>query len=78
MATSLVVSSQVYHWEVILRQIVGDIDAGAASGDNYTADLANGGLVIEYNPGYQLPAEVRQRADQISADIAGGAIVVPS
>jgi basic membrane protein A len=78
MATSLVVSSQVYHWEVILRQIVSDIDAGAPSGGNYTADLANGGLIIEYNPGYQLPAEVRQRADQITAEIANGVIAVPS
>jgi basic membrane protein A len=77
LATNLVVSSQVYHWEVILRQIVTDIDAGAPSGGNYTADLANGGLVIEYNAGYALPADVRSRADQIGAEIATGVITAP-
>lgn len=77
LSPGLVVASQVYHWEVLLRQIVNDIDAGTKGGRTYTADLANGGLVIEYNPGYALPDAVRQRADQITAGIVSGSIVVP-
>ncbi len=77
LAPDLVVASQVYHWEVILRSIVADIDAGAAGGRTYTADLANGGLVIEFNPGYALPPEVRQRADEAIAGIVNGSIVPP-
>ena len=78
LAPSLVVASQVYHWEVILRQIVNDIDAGTQGGRTYTADLANGGLVIEYNPDYPLPDAVRQRADEVAAGIVNGAIIVPT
>jgi basic membrane protein A len=78
LAPSLVVASQVYHWEVILRQIVADIDSGTRQGTTYTADLANGGLVVEHNPAYGLAPEVRQRADRIIADIVGGAVRVPT
>ncbi len=77
LAPSLVVASQVYRWEVILREIIADIEGGAVSGQFYTADLANGGIAIEYNPGYQLPDNVRQRADRLIAGIVNGSVVVP-
>ena len=77
LAPSLVAASQVYHWEVILQQIVTDIDAGTLGGRNYTADLANGGIVIEFNPDYPLPEEVRRRADETVAGIIDGSIQVP-
>ncbi|MGF1599484.1 MAG: BMP family ABC transporter substrate-binding protein [Acidimicrobiales bacterium] len=77
LAPQLVVASQVYHWEVILRQIVADIDGGALGGKTYSADLANGGLVIEYNPGYALPDDVRQRADELIGGIVSGSVSVP-
>ncbi|MGI9614090.1 MAG: BMP family ABC transporter substrate-binding protein [Acidimicrobiales bacterium] len=77
LAPSLVAASQVYHWEVILQQIVADIDAGSLGGRNYTADLANGGIVIEFNPDYPLPEEVRRRADETIAGIIDGTIQVP-
>jgi basic membrane protein A len=78
LAPDLVVASQVYHWEVILRQIVSDLDAGTPDGTYHTAELANGGLVIEFNPQFQLPDEARRRADEIIAGIASGAIRVPA
>ena len=77
LAPSLVVASQVYHWEVILRPVLADIDAATVAGTGHSADLANGGLVIEYNPGVAIPDEVRARADEIMAAIVGGSIVVP-
>lgn len=77
LAPTLVVASQVYHWEVILREIIADIDAQTISGQFYTANLANGGLVIEYNPGFALPEPVRQRGDQLVAGIINGSVVPP-
>ena len=74
MAPNIVVASQVYHWEVALRPIVADIDAGTREGRSYLAQLSNGGLVIELNPDYQLPVDVRQRANDITADIISGRI----
>ncbi|MEM8922059.1 MAG: BMP family ABC transporter substrate-binding protein [Actinomycetota bacterium] len=76
LAPDLVVASQVYHWEVILRQIIADIDGGAVAGRFYTANLANGGLVIEYNSGYPLPDAVRARADELVAGIISGSVKV--
>ena len=74
LAPTLVVASQVYHWEVILRTIIADIETGSPTGASYTATLANGGLVIEYNPDYPLAAEIRQRGDQVAADVSSGAV----
>ena len=78
LAPNLVVASQVYHWEVILNQILTELDSGALAGGTYTANLANGGLVIEYNPDYALPDDVRARADQLTASIIDGSVVVPT
>ncbi len=78
LAPNLVVASQVYHWEVLLRPIVGDIEAGTVQGRGQVAKLDNGGLVVEYNPGYPLPEPVRQRAEQLVADLKNGAVVAPA
>lgn len=78
LAPDLVVASQVYHWEVILSLILADVDANVTAGRSYAADLANGGLVIEYNPGVAVDEGVRQRADQVVAGIANGSITVPA
>ncbi|MGI9595486.1 MAG: BMP family ABC transporter substrate-binding protein [Acidimicrobiales bacterium] len=77
LAPEIVVASQVYHWEVVLRPIVTDIDAGTKNGRAHIAHLSNGGLVIEYNPEFDLPAAVRQRADQLTGEISSGALTVP-
>lgn len=69
-------ASQVYHWEVILRQIVAAVSDGTTLGQSYTANLANGGLIIEYNSAVPLPESVRQRADELVAGIVSGAITV--
>jgi basic membrane protein A len=74
LAPNLVVASQVYHWEVILRTIIADIETGNPTGASYSATLANGGLVIEFNADFPLPAEIRQRGDQVIADVSSGAV----
>lgn len=76
MAPNLVVASQVYHWEVILREIMKDVESGNLESRRYTADLANGGIVIEYNQGYALADEVRQRGNAIVEAIKNGSLDV--
>ncbi len=74
LAPEVVVASQVYEWEVVLRQIADAIDRGVLGGEAYTLTLANGGLSIAYNDGYDLPGEIRQIGDDIVAGIIDGTI----
>ena len=74
LAPDIVVASQVYKWEVVLRDILSKMDGGVLGGDTYVIDFENGGLVLEYNDAYPLPDEVKSLADQVIADIISGAI----
>ena len=81
----IVVANQVYRWDVVLDDLVADIQAGTYGGSSYEINFANGGLVIEYNDAYDLPADVRAIADAAVANFqAGGAeplraaVVTPS
>jgi basic membrane protein A len=74
LAPNLVVASQVYHWEVVLRQIISGIEQGVPGGEAYTIDLANGGIIIEYNPDFDLASSIRDIADDTIAGIISGAI----
>jgi len=77
LAPKLVVASQVYHWEVILEQVIADIDSDSLAGKSFTANLANGGLEIEYNGSYALASNVRSRGDAVTAGIKDKSITVP-
>ena len=74
LAPDIVVASQVYHWEVVLREIIDNIENGVLGGEQYVIDLANGGEVIEYNDAYDLPADVRTLAEETIAGIIDGSI----
>ena len=81
----IVVANQVYRWDVVLDDLVRDIQASTYGGNSYEINFANGGLVIEYNDAYDLPADVRAIADAAVANFqAGGAeplraaVVTPS
>jgi len=74
LADSIVVSSQVYKWEVVLSGLVDSIKDGTLGGQVLEINLANGGLVIEYNGSYDLPADVRQAADEAVAGIIDGSM----
>lgn len=69
----IVVASQVYHWEVLLDEIVAAMEAGEA-GSVLIATLANGGLVIEYNDAYGLDAGIQTDAEATTAGLADGSI----
>ncbi len=83
-APDIVVANQVYKWDVVLDDLVRDIQEGTYGGSSYKIDFANGGLVIEYNDAYDLPADVRAIGDAAVANfVAGGqplraAVVTPS
>jgi basic membrane protein A len=74
LAEDVVVSSQVYHWEVILQQIFDAIRGGTLGGEVFNIDLANGGEVIEFNDAYDLPDDVRAKGEEAVAGLKDGSI----
>ncbi|MFO8037805.1 MAG: BMP family protein [Anaerolineales bacterium] len=76
LAPSVVVANQVYHWEVILRDMIDNVQNGTLGGEVYTIDLANDGLQIEFNPDFDLPEDVKSLADETIQGIIDGEITV--
>ncbi len=76
LAPDIVVANQIYDWSGILLEIIELVQAGTLGGRFFEITLANDGLYLEYNEAFDLPAEVRQLADQTVQDIISGAIVV--
>jgi len=74
LAPKIVVASQVYHWEVVLNEILDLIDGGTLGGKSFAINLANGGEVIEYNPDFSVPADAKAAADAAIAGIKDGSI----
>jgi basic membrane lipoprotein Med (substrate-binding protein (PBP1-ABC) superfamily) len=75
LAPNIVVASQVYHWEVVLSQMVSAIKTGTLGGKSYTIDIGNGGEVVEFNNAFSLPADVKTKAEQAIAGLKDGSIV---
>jgi basic membrane protein A len=76
LAPSIVVASQVYHWEGILKEMIGLIEAGTLGGKSFKADLANGGEVIELNPDSTVAAEAKTLAESTIKGIIDGSIKI--
>lgn len=76
LAPSIVVSSQVYHWEVALSEIIGLINSGTLGGQSFKANLANGGEVVEFNPDYALPDDAKALAESTMQGIIDGTITI--
>lgn len=74
LAPDVVVASQVYHWEVVLRDIIAKVQAGTMGGQAYAISLENDGEVVEFNPAYNLPADVKTLAENTIAGIKDGSI----
>jgi len=74
LAPEIVVASQVYKWEVILRKIINDMDDGVLGGKKYAVTLANGGLTIEFNDAYKLPPAVKQIGLDAIEAVKGGKV----
>lgn len=77
LSSEIVVASQVYHWEVVLKEMIAKIQAGTLGGETFTINLANGGEVIEYNPDYPLRAKAKTLGDATVQGIIDGTITIP-
>lgn len=76
LAPDIVVASQVYDWTVVLDEMIKLINEGTLGGEAYVLTLENGGLLIEYNDGFDLPAEVKTLAEDTIQGIKDGSITV--
>jgi basic membrane protein A and related proteins len=74
LAPEAVYASQVYDWSGIIKDMMAANKAGVMGGKAYTLTFANGGLVIEYNPAMDVPADVKAAADAAIAGIIDGTI----
>lgn len=70
----IVVASQVYKWEVVLKDILDAVKSGDKGGDIYKITLANEGLQIEYNDDFPLDEAARAAGDSAIAGIKDGSI----
>jgi basic membrane protein A len=76
LAPSIVVASQVYHWEGIIKQMVSLIQSGTLGGKSFKANLANGGEVIEFNPDFKLTGDAQAFADKTVKGITDGTVTI--
>lgn len=76
LAPDIVVASQVYHWEVILREMIALIQGGTLGGQSFTANLKNGGEVIELNPQRLWPPEINALVEETIQGIIDGSITI--
>ena len=76
LAPKTTVASQVYHWEVVLKEMIAKIKSGTLGGHSFTINLANGGEAIEYNPDYALSNVVKELGNTTVQKIANGSLSV--
>jgi basic membrane lipoprotein Med (substrate-binding protein (PBP1-ABC) superfamily) len=76
LAPDIVVANQVYDWTVVLDEIISNVKGGTMGGEAFELTLANGGLLMEYNPDFDMPADVQALADETVQGIIDGSIVV--
>jgi len=72
LAPDFVVANQVYHWEVLFKEMVAMIAEGTYGGQAFALTLANGGQEMEYNGNFAIP-EVAEATVQ---GIIDGSIVI--
>ena len=76
LAPSIVVANQVYHWEVVLIEMITMIEDGTYGGKSFEVTLENGGLVMDYNADYDLPDDVKAAAEAAVEGIIDGSITI--
>lgn len=76
-APDVVVASQVYRWEVIFREIFALRAEGILGGRTFSANLKNGGQVININEALGLDQAVLDKANETINGIIDGTITIP-
>lgn len=74
LAPQVVVASQVYDWTPFIKEMMDNTKKGTLGGQIFTGTLKNKVLVIQYNSGYTLPADVKALADKTVAGLSDGSI----
>lgn len=74
LANKVVVANQVYDWSPFIKQLIDNTKAGKLGGEVMTGTLKNKVLVIQYNPDYAVPADVKALADKTIAGLIDGSI----
>lgn len=72
LAPDVIVANQVYHWDVVLADLVDGIKSGDLGGDTYDINLGNGGEVIEFNPDFDIPDDVMTTATDLIDQLSSG------
>jgi basic membrane protein A len=76
LAPRIVVASQVYHWEVVLTEMIGLIQDGTLGGQSFVINLENGGEVIEYNEAFLLYPDFKELGDLVVSGILDGTYTI--
>jgi basic membrane lipoprotein Med (substrate-binding protein (PBP1-ABC) superfamily) len=76
LAPSIVVASQVYHWEGIINEMISSIKGGTLGGKSFPATLANGGEVIEFNPDSTVANDAQTLAEETIQGIIEGSVKI--
>ena len=76
LAPSIVVACQAYDWTVVVNDMITLINSGTLGGKAYALSLENNGLVIKYNSGYSLAADVKSQGDAAIQGIKDGSITI--
>ncbi len=76
LAPDIVVASQVYDWSHIVKDMISLVQSGTLGGKSYALSLENDGLVLAYNPGYNLDPDVKALGDAAVQGIIDGSITI--
>jgi len=76
LAPDIVVANQIYDWTVVFDQMLALISQGTYGGQAYAITLENGGLVMEYSPDFDMPADVKAAADETVQGIIDGSVTI--
>lgn len=76
LAPDIVVANQIYDWTVVFDQMLALISQGTYGGKAYAITLENGGLVMEYSPDFDMPADVKAAADETVQGIIDGSVTI--
>jgi basic membrane protein A len=74
LAPESVVATQVFDWTGVIKDMIDLHNKGTYGGKTYSLTLENGGLKIVFNPGVQVPDDVKAAAEKAIAGIKDGSI----
>ncbi len=76
LAPNIVVASQVYKWDDVLKQMISLIQSGTLGGKSFAINLQNGGEVIQINPSSKISTDVTNAAQTTIQGISNGTIKI--